>query len=155
MNRSIPHLITGALLATVLAIAVQAPPTTYAAVSPKPSVRLALLASSGPHIIRTGTLLTFHLRVSGVILDPEHIGDPAIPGHGHIQIYLDGIPADAARHVDLHGIVAVAASPSFSLGFTRRWLQLHVGGHRFLIALARNDDVLYPLPPAVFRMTVR
>ena len=63
--------------------------------------------------------------------------------------------ADATRRVDMKGIVAVTASPSFSLGFTRRWLQLHTGSHRFLIALARNDDVLYPMPAAVFPLTVR
>ena len=155
MNRSIARLVTAALLSAVLAVSLHAPLTTQAAVSAQPSMRLAVLASSGPQTIRAGTLLTVHLRVHGVTLDPKHLGDPAIPGHGHIQIYLDRIPTDATRRVDMKGIVAVAASSSFSLGFTRRWLQVHAGNHRFIVALARNDDVLYPTPAAVFRLTVR
>jgi hypothetical protein len=155
MNRSIHRLTTVALLAAVLAIALHAPRTTHAAGSAQPSMRVALMASSGPHTVRAGTLLTVRLQVRGVTLDPKHLGDPAIPGHGHIQIYLDRIPTDATKHVDMKGIVALTARPSFSLGFTRRWLQLHAGSHRLLVALARNDDVLYPTQAAVFHMTVR
>jgi hypothetical protein len=112
-------------------------------------------SGSGPHTIRNKTLVTFQLQVRGVTLDPKHVGAHAVPRHAHIQIYLDRIPPDATRHADMKGIVAVTAAIAFSIGFTRSWLHLHTGRHRFLIALARNDDILYNVSPAAFDVLVR
>jgi hypothetical protein len=120
-----------------------------------PTMRVRILPSSGPHTVGTRTLVTFHLKVFGIKLDPAHVGKLRVAGHGHIQMYLDRIPKDATKVKDMTGVVAVVAATNFSIGFTRSWLRIHAGWHRLVVALARNDDTLYPVPPALFPVTVK
>jgi hypothetical protein len=115
-----------------------------------------VLANSGPSTIAgKQTLVTFHLQVHGLHLDPQHIGKKSAPTHGHIQIYLDSIPADAVTKMDMKNIFAVVGGQDFSIGVTPAWVKKHPGKHTLLIALAQNDYVLYRAKPASFAITVK
>jgi hypothetical protein len=130
------------------------PTLTPAPYVPGP-MSVAILPSTGPHNI-TGkqTLVTFHLKVRGLHLDPKHIGGAPVAKHGHVQIYLDSIPATAYSRMDMTNIFAVAAGDDFSVGVTSAWVKKHSGSHTLLIALAQNNDVLYKATPGRFSITV-
>lgn len=131
------------------------PTLTPAPYVPGP-MSVAVLPSTGPHRI-TGkqSLVTFHLKVQGLHLDPKNIGGKPVAKHGHVQIYLDAIPADAYTKRDMTNIFAVAAGVDFSIGVTSAWVKKHAGSHTLLIALAQNNDVLYRATPGRFRLSVR
>jgi hypothetical protein len=120
------------------------------------AMRVTVLPSTGPHTI-TGkqTLITFHLKVQGLHLDPKHIGGKPVARHGHVQIYLDSIPSGAYARRDLTNIFAVAAGDDFSIGVTSAWVKKHAGSHTLLIALAQNNDVLYRATPGRLAVSVK
>jgi hypothetical protein len=83
------------------------------------------------------------------------MGDSPMPQHGHIQVYLDRIPADAYKVADLNGVLANLAAPLFSMGFPPHTVKSMPGRHRLLVALAQNDFVLYQVKPAVVTVTFK
>jgi hypothetical protein len=125
------------------------------AVSQSPSMRV--LPSSGPSAVSLKSrFVTIHLAVSGIRWQ-VHFGltRRSVKGQGHVQIYMDKLPARAYKKADLRNLFSLAASSSFSIEFQRAWIKRHRGKHRLLIALAQNNDVLYPGKPASFGVRVK
>ena len=144
---------TTALCAAGL-LAVPAAPTATAARPPAQPMRIRTLSATPHTVARHGTL-TFTATVSGLILDLAHLGQRPRAGHGHLQYYLDRIPADAWTRPDRHhGYIAAVATPRFFLAIVASPVRITPGTHRFLVALARNDGVLYHAPVASVRVTV-
>lgn len=117
---------------------------------------VTVLPSTGPReLTRKAPVITVHLRVRGLHLDTRHIGGTPEADHGHVQVYLDRVPPDAHRQVDLKGVVANLASPDFSLSLPPAMVGRERGRHRLFVALARNDYILYPVRPATVAITFR
>jgi hypothetical protein len=100
--------------------------------------------------------ITVHVRVTGIALDPTHIGRKPVARHGHMQVYLDRIPSSAYKTGDLTKVVAVAAGPTFTFVLSPQWMKAARGRHRYLVALAQNNEELYQgVKPASFSLTVK
>jgi hypothetical protein len=89
-----------------------------------------------------------------MVLDATHMGKANVGGHGHIQLYLGRIPSNAyvRKNLTQHWLGAVAATT-----VTINLAPALVGGagkHRLIVALARNNDVLYHVPVASTTITV-
>jgi hypothetical protein len=143
------HILTYSLL-VFLCLAASAAQAQAAA---KPSVKI--LPSSGPKTVGKSTVVTFKTKVTGITLDARHIGKPPQAGHGHLQVYVDGIPSDAWTKNDLqHHWLASVASPTFTLRLSPAILGGN-GKHHIIIALASNNNVLLKAPTASITLTVK
>jgi hypothetical protein len=83
------------------------------------------------------------------------MGHKNVPGEGHYHFYVDCIPSNGYSVANLGGCWSGAAAntdATFDLSKSPR--KVGVGTHVLLIALARNDHVLYPVPPASIVFTV-
>jgi hypothetical protein len=118
-------------------------------------VRVTILSSSGSSALAKKTLVALHLRIQGLILDANHIGKKPISGHGHVQVYLDRVPSDAYKTPDLRGMVAITAGELFSVDLTKSPAKSHPGKHKLIVALAKNNYVLYRIPTATLSITVK
>lgn len=127
---------------------------SVSAAASEPHLSVKILSSTGPRVIQSGTVLTFHLGISRLELRLPRVGEPRARGQGHLQIYLDHIPADALQASDMRHVIAIAASATVSVGFPPAWVRTHIGKHRLIAALARNDDTLYRARPAILHVTV-
>ena len=120
-------------------------------------------ASMGLHIVAPTSAITMtatkpvsmHVRVTGLTLDVRHIGKAAVPGKGHIQIYLDKISPAAYTKGNSQNLVIVVGSSTFSFQVSKQWTKLHRGNHRLILALAQNNNILYRAPTASVAVTVK
>jgi hypothetical protein len=120
---------------------------------------IQVIASTVPHTIRAGKapgVLTITVKVTGVALDVQALGAAPKDSQGNIQAYLDRIPSVAYRKTDLRfPWLFQVASPLITFRLPPAVLHAKPGRHRLLLALARNNAVLYNLPPAIVRFTLR
>jgi len=119
-----------------------------------PHMAIHLRAPSGPHTIAVGKTVTLHLTVSGIHLDAQHIGKRAWDHQGHIQLYVDRIPRNAYTRPSLQHWLASVGATTVSLRLSKGIVGT-IGRHHIIGALARNDNVLYRVPPAIFTVIVR
>jgi hypothetical protein len=151
-------LVTSVAASTILAATILFPVAGHAApVPPKRSMGVTIVSVTPKTVIRTNRSVTFRLQlhVRGIVLDPRHIGKANLPGRGHVQVYVDRIPADAYVRRDakrwlgapLAGTTLRITVPPTLIG-TR-------GTHRLLVALAQNNSVLYRVPAAGATITVK
>lgn len=154
MKRSIITVSAAALLTISLStgniLAAGSPPT------PPKAVSVRVLSVIAPKAVsKTKQVVTVHVRVTGIKLDPTHIGRKNVAGHGHMQLYLDRIPSSAYKKPSLSNVVAVAAGPIFSFSLSSHWLKAARGHHHFIVALAQNNEVLYHGGTSSFTLTVK
>jgi hypothetical protein len=99
-------------------------------------------------------VITLRLQASGITLDAAHIGKAPKNGVGHFQIYLDKVPADAYAKKDLKSNwLAAVAAPVIPLKMAKGMIKL--GKHKIIVALAKNNYVLYRLPTVSLSITVK
>lgn len=155
MKRSIITVSAAALLTISLStgniLAAGSPPT------PPKAVSVRVLSVIAPKAVsKTKQVVTVHVRVTGIKLDPTHIGRKNVAGHGHMQLYLDRIPASAYKKGTLKDTIAVAAGPIFTFILNAHQKKLAAGRHTYLIALAQNNETLYKsVKPASFTLTLK
>jgi hypothetical protein len=139
---------------TMLAAAILVPGMSHAAPPPPAHKMSVAIASVTPTtVIRQNASVTFHLqlRVQGITLDPKNIGKANIPGHGHVQVYVDSIPKDAyARKDPKHWLGAPLAGRTIRITVPPALIGSR-GQHRLFVALAQNNWVLYRGVPAASR----
>src|SRR5205823_2286812 len=100
--------------------------------------------------------IAFYLKVTGITLDVMHIGKAPIRGQGHLQFYLDRIPSDAYTRVDLqHNWIGFSATRIFTFNLAASPVKISRGRHRIIVALARNNMVLYRAASDALSITVR
>jgi hypothetical protein len=113
-----------------------------------------LLLSSGPTTISLNKVITLRLKASGIVLDAAHIGKTPKNGVGHFQIYLDRVPADAYSKKDLKSNwLAAVAAPVIPLKMAKGMVK--PGKHKIIVALAKNNYVLYRVPTATLAITIK
>ena len=142
------------LAATVFSAGAYASPSH--ATTAKSSMSVKVLLVIPPRAKSKFTEITVHVRVTGIKLDPTHIGRKSVAGHGHMQLYLDRIPASAYKKGTLKDTIAVAAGPIFTFILNAHQKKLAAGRHTYLIALAQNNETLYKsVKPASFTLTLK
>jgi hypothetical protein len=123
----------------------------------KPRMGVTIVAVTPKTVIRTNRSVTFRLQlhVRGIVLDPRHIGKANVPGRGHVQVYVDRIPADAyVRRDAKHWLGAPLAGTTLRITVPPTLIGAR-GTHRLLVALAQNNSVLYRAPAASATITVK
>ena len=151
-------LVSSVAASTILAATILFPITGNAAPPPpNPAMSVRVVSVTPTTVIRKNPTVTFRLqlRVKGIVLDRTHIGKANVRGHGHLQVYVDRIPADAYVRRDLkqHWLASLAGT---NLRITVP--PTLVGGrgtHRLIVALAQNNSVLYRVPTASSTITVK
>jgi hypothetical protein len=120
-----------------------------------PAMRIKSVSAS-PHVVIREGIVTFRVTVAGLKLDIRHMGKKAVAGHGHLQYYLDRVPSDAYSRVDRKSpFLAAVATPLFSFNLRASPVKISRGTHRIIVALARNNDVLYRVPTKPITIVVR
>lgn len=124
---------------------------------------LQLIAPNGPVTVRPNGKITIDVAATGFTFAPMSVGKAAMPGMGHGHFYVDRMPAGG------YSSAAVAANPRngwagaftsnmavFDLTAARKLgINLSPGQHLLIIALAKNNHVLYRAPAAVIPFVVR
>jgi hypothetical protein len=109
-----------------------------------------------PHRVIAQGIVTFRVSVKGITLDLRHVGKKPVAGHGHLQYYLDKVPKDAHSKADLkHSFIAAVATPLFDFNLRASRVKIGRGKHKVIVALAKNNYVLYKAPTAAVTITVR
>lgn len=112
--------------------------------------------SARPTTVTRKGIITFTVRVSGLTLDFKHIGKRPVPGHGHLQYYLDRIPPDAYSRADLHhNFLGAVATPVYIFTVRSSPIKFLPGKHKILVALTRNNYILYHAPSASVAISVK
>jgi hypothetical protein len=151
MNRFSPPL--ASLTLAVIFAAVLVPAVNAAR---HQSMAVHVLSSTGPRTVSRHGAITFRVRVSGLKMNPRQIGKPDVAGVGHLQYYLDRIPADAYRRIDLRrSFLAAVGTPTFIFNLKYSPITISPGRHTILIALAQNRYVLYRGPVVRVTITVK
>ncbi len=150
------RLITSVLASTVLMAGALFPHTGHAALAAtKPAMSVKIVSASPTTISGKHTIVTFHLQASGITLDITNMGKASIAGHGHFQIYVDRIPNDAYAKKDLnHSWLASLTATTVSLNLAPALIGGR-GTHKIIVALARNDYVLYKVATASVTITAK
>ena len=147
----------------ILAATVLFPITGHAAPAPpksaasKPAMGVTIVSVTPTTVIRKNRFVTFRLQlhVKGLVLDPRHIGKANVRGHGHVQVYVDRIPADAyVRRDPKHWLGAPLAGTTLRITVPPTLIGAR-GRHRLIVALAQNNSVLYRVPAAGATITVK
>lgn len=126
-------------------------PVTGASATGTGAMSVSVLKSTRPSHIKLGGRVNFHVKVTGILLT---IAKKNKPGQGHIQVYLNKIPKDAHRKFDRRHWLGSLADTKFSFGFPKGIVP-GKGIYKILIALAKNNSVLYHVTPAIFKLTVK
>jgi hypothetical protein len=132
-----------------------------AGASPKPPgtpqlpMTIKVLSVKPQTATKRSQVITVKVRYTGIVMDPLGVGGPLVPGHGHMQLYLGHIPSLAYQTTAPKAVVKVATTPTFYFVFSPYWWKAAHGRHTFLIALAKNNNVLYRVKPASFTLTVK
>jgi hypothetical protein len=109
-----------------------------------------------PATVTTKGVITFTVQVQGIRLNVKRIGTRPVTGEGHLQYYLDRIPGDAWTKVDYGQSYLMSVGTNvdiFGLKYSR--LKFASGKHTVLVALAKNNGILYHVPIARVRISVR
>jgi hypothetical protein len=102
-----------------------------------------------------GSIL-FTVTVRGLTLDRLHMGSKPVPGRGHLQYYLDRIPAGAYRSFrDRSTFLGAIGTNEFLFRLKQSAVPITRGRHTILIALAQNNYLLYHAPVARVLISVR
>lgn len=126
----------------------------FTVIRPHPSIRL--LSPTGPVTVKRNGQIPLALEVRGVDMNPAAMGRKAVPGQGHIHLYVDCLPPDAYTAPDLGRCWAGAeatTAPIFNLA--KSAVKVNSGTHLLLIALAQNNHTLYRVPAAELIFTVK
>ena len=116
---------------------------------------IQILPSTGPVTVALGHDITFHVKVIGIVLDARDMGKAPAPGKGHLQIYVDRIPTTAyTRKVMGRTLLAAAVTSDFTVKLAKSKIR-RPGHHLIIVALAKNNDVLYRLNAAALDVTVQ
>src|SRR5712691_10574104 len=107
------RLVTSIAASTILAATTLFPVTGHAASAPStPAMAVTIVSVKPTTVTAQNAVVTFQLRVKGIVLDATHIGKANVRGRGHIQLYVDRIPTDAYARKDLkqHCLPSLAAT---------------------------------------------
>lgn len=117
---------------------------------------IQLVSPSGPVTVKAGGNIPIAVSVHGMVLAPNEIGRNNVDHHGHYHFYIDCIPADAYRTMDLsHCWAGADAATKTVFHLNRTSFKIKKGEHLLILALAENDHVLYKAPAVVIPIFVK
>jgi hypothetical protein len=120
-----------------------------------PPMRIAHVTVKPTTVTTTG-VITFTAQIQGFRLSVKHIGKEPISGEGHLQYYLDRIPSDAWSETDYHhGYLMAVGTNIVIFGLKTSRVKISRGRHHILVALAKNDGILYHAPTVQVTVTVK
>jgi hypothetical protein len=141
-----------------LSLAISGAFTAWAANLPRITLMSAsthkITASTGPKCNSRSTV-SFKMRVTGIKLSASMKTKSPRKGQGHIQAYLDKVPADAYSKRDLRHWYASIPSPKFPLCFPLPLLGGKKGKHTLYLGLGKTNSILYKTKPAKFTFTAK
>lgn len=151
--------VTTAIVAALVVVTV-ASALAWAAGTPSISFK-----SGGPHTITAPKLgctkhssvgkMNFTLRVSGMRMSSAMKTKKAKPGQGHVQVYIDKVPADATRRFDKSHWIQSTPLSSFPVCLPRPFLANKQGKHTLYFELGKTNSSLYSSKPATFTFTAK
>lgn len=124
--------------------------------APSGRISIQVLSPTGQVTVAENGRFPVQVRVTGIKLDPAAMGRPNVRGEGHFHFYVDCIPPAAYTRMNNFGScwAGAVASQNTSFDLSTSRVKVGPGPHVLFVALAQNDHVLYPVPPAtiVFRV---
>jgi len=122
--------------------------------SPAPK-RVYILDPTHSVVVQPGGKIHLRLKITELQMAPNEMGRPNVPAEGHYHFYVDCIPPNAYYVANLAGCWAGAsASLNAVFDLSTSHVKVESGTHVLLVALARNDHILYRVPPAALVFTV-
>jgi hypothetical protein len=120
------------------------------------SVSIRLLSPTRPVTVPLDGTIPIHVKVTGVTLSAKSMGRKNVTGQGHYHFYVDCIPPAAYTQMNNFGScwAGAVASERSIFDLSTSHVKIHPGTHVLLIALARNDHILYRAPVATVVFTV-
>lgn len=133
-----------------------APPASLLFRVVRPSVSIRLLSPTHPVTVPANGSIAIHVRVQGITLDAAAMGRRNVQGQGHYHFYVDCIPSAAySRPNNFGGCWAGAeATERSTFDLSTSHVKVGRGTHVLLIALSRNDHILYKVAPVDVMFTV-
>lgn len=130
-------------------------PWTTAVAAPSPRVSLTygeprVITAARGTVCRKPSTISFKLRVQGIAFSSKTSTTNPLKGRGHIQVYLDRLPANAAKKRNFTHWIGSIPSDTFSLCLPLAALSGKTGKHKLFFALAKTNSVLYAVKPASF-----
>jgi hypothetical protein len=148
-------LVTVALCAAALMAASLFPRDVSASRAAVSGIQITRLTAT-PRVVGLSHLITFTVAVRGIRLSYGDMGKPPVVGEGHLQYYLDRIPRDAWVRPDVHRtFLAAVGTPITVFRFSHTAVRVDPGKHVILVALAKNNYVLYHSPIAHVAIRVK
>lgn len=152
MNRTI---LGAGVAALALATAAVAAPASAA--KPRASMlSIQLNSPQRPVSVSKMGKIPVNVKIAGIMLNAKLVGMKNKAGVGHYHFYVDCIPADGYRTADLARCwagAATSAMASFDLSTSK--VKVTPGTHLLLVALARNNHVLYKAPASAIVFTAK
>jgi hypothetical protein len=134
----------------------RAPPAAIQFTVARSNMSIRLLSPSEPITVSPGGKIPLRVQVKGIKLAPHAIGRKYVPGEGHYHVYVDCIQPGAYTRVAMSRCWAAAfATTTAVFKLSESAVKVGRGTHLLLVALARNDHILYEAPAATMVFTVR
>jgi len=151
--------LAAALTGLIVTAAVGASPASAAGA---PSIKLVKASTTSivsPELCtkknRKATTIYFSFHVSGMRMSLHMNDKKPQPGLGHIQVYIDKVPADATRKFDRRYWLGSIPVSTLSMCFPRVFLGGKMGKHTVYFGLGKTNSHLYNVKPATFTFTAR
>jgi hypothetical protein len=121
-----------------------------------PAMHIWVVSPTHPVTVPVNGKIPIQVAVSGIKMDMAAMGRSNVPGVGHYHLYVDCIPSIAyVRNNNLGACWAGAtAATKTDFDLSTSHVKVTSGTHILLIALARNDHILYKAPAADVIFTV-
>jgi hypothetical protein len=125
--------------------------------APRAAVSIQLLSPTGAVTVDENGQIPLRVRVTGVKLNMNAMGRKNVAGQGHYHFYVDCIPSAAYSRPNNFGNcwAGAVASERTVFDLSTSHVKISPGTHVLMIALARNDHVLYKAPVADVIFTVK
>jgi hypothetical protein len=123
----------------------------------RPEMNIQLMSPTRPVTVARNGKIPLRLKITGITLAPGAMGRRSVPGEGHFHFYVDCIPSVSYTRPNNLGAcwAGAAASERTVFDLPSSHVPVKPGTHVLLIALSRNDHILYRAPIASLVFTVR
>lgn len=109
-----------------------------------------------PYTVSMKGKIPVDVKITGMKLAPAAMGKANVAGEGHYHFYVDCIPADGYTMADLgHCWAGAVATQMATFDLATSKVKITPGTHLLLVALAKNDHVLYDAPASAIVFTVK
>jgi hypothetical protein len=132
------------------------PPAVLIFTVVRPKMSIQIVRPTSAVTVEQGAKIPLDLKVTGIKLSMSAMGHKAVAGEGHYHYYVDCIPPNSYSTPTLRGCWAYAGASAGRTSFdlSASHVKIRPGTHMLMVALARNDHILYRVPAANLVFTV-